>query len=751
MSTKAAYRMPLFVLMSVFCLTPTAPGAQPDFDNNGYIDDADFFFFEICFSVSGPNSTSPFRECVKAFDNDMDSDVDLVDFGAFQRQLGHAAIPLRDAFGHPITINSTSPYNGRQTCGGSCHDVDRIANGMIHQQGRTDPAGNIIMHDDFFNDGRWWVRSAGMYGRSSPGGGGLNRQFAGTDNANASSMDMTAFYWAHNCGGCHVGGGGAEFDRDGARLWDVTTGHFGYETLGKKADDVAFDGDYAFLDDTTGVLSPAPWDVTGVAGPECLHCHRADRTWVGGGDGRDMQREWRAATLSATDTLLDASGDPVPAFAAAGTAGQGWFSILDIGNEGPNVLQIDYSVGVEEGSLSVATDGSLQLSPSSLARPPRDQACWGCHLPGGFEGKRGTVWFDTRDVHFRKFTNQNDEEPDNDIPDDKATACNTCHPGNLDHNFAKGDSPYAQFRNELDWVDFRSCRECHLHDSPNRHPDAPEVLGPFDSVGPHVAGTQDVGPMATLSCQVCHVPWALRPANIVTDRSVTGTAIQYSTSRFLSANQIDPTDPDKSSWAPALRPKRDSDGRTRLFPQKMEVSIFWADWDRKHTPDDMSDDTVQPIILWRIREITGNQALAVVTDDNGDGIPEVNRPEEMLVYMKALLGEDSHGQPIAHNPVLVKGPKVWYFDPESPNGVSWFASEGSGPFIRPYEVFGLDHNVLAKENAWGVGDAGEGCEMCHTPVGQSPVIDRAVLLDPFDESGAPVYSTVREMCGINPP
>lgn len=667
----------------------------------------------------------------------------------------HNGIKLRGYDGEPLRPDSTKPYSGRQTCGGvACHDVDRISNGLTFQEGRTDPDRNIIMHDDVYNDGRWWIRGTGMYGRSSPGGGGLNRQTAGKDNVNASRIDMTAFYWAGDCGGCHTGGGGVEFDRDGNRYWDVNTGLFGYETAGRSPEDVTLDGDYAYLDPVDSTLSLAPWDVTGVADPECLHCHRADRTWVGGGDGMDMQREWRAQVLSARDTLVDTSGSLVPAYASAGTAGQGWFSVLDIGGPGPNVLQLDYTVGLNEGSLSIDTDGTLLFNATSLARPPRDQACWGCHLPGGFEAKRGTVWFDTQDIHYRKFTNQNDEDPTNDIPVEEATVCNTCHPNDLDHNFAKGNSPYAQFRNELDWAgDFRSCRECHLYSSPVRHPDAPEVLGPNDIVTVHTASTEDSGPMATLACQTCHVPRALREANIVTDRSVTGTAIQYKTSQFLSAKQNDPTDPDKSSWAPALMPKLDTDGRIRYFPQKLEVSIFWGDWNQNGTPEDLSDDTVQPIILWRVREITGNQALPAVTDDNGDGILEVNRPEEILAYIQALKGNDSFGRPVALNPVLVKGPNVWYEDPGSPTGVSTFPSEGAGPFIRPYEIFGLDHNVLAKENAWGAGalEDGHSCNDCHGPVGTSQVIDRAVLLDPFDVDGEPVYATVRQMHGLNPP
>lgn len=53
-----------------------------------------------------------------------------------------------------LAVDSDRPYSGRETCGG-CHDINLISNGMIHQQGRTDAAGNIVMKDDFFDDGRW--------------------------------------------------------------------------------------------------------------------------------------------------------------------------------------------------------------------------------------------------------------------------------------------------------------------------------------------------------------------------------------------------------------------------------------------------------------------------------------------------------------------------------------------------------------------------------------------------------------------
>lgn len=716
-----------------------------DFDQNGYVDSRDHRYFTICLSVSGPDRSSPFTECRSSFDGDADDDVDLTDFTAMQNARGHLPIPLKDGLGNVLTVNSDRPYNGRQTCGG-CHDIDRMSNGIVHQQGRTDAAGNIVMKDDFYDDGRWWVRSAGMYGRWSPGGGGLNRQMAGKHNANESSMDMTAFYWAGNCGGCHVGGGGAEFDRDGQRLWDEETRTFGYEELGRTSKQVRLDGDYAYIDDVDGSLRAAPWNATGVAAPECLHCHRANRVWM---EGKDMHREWRAEVLGTRDRLVDADGAPVSAYAAAGTAGQGWFSTLDT-TVVPPVLQLDYSVGVANGSLTQAYDGSLFVPTSTLTRLTTDEACWGCHLPGGFQNKRGTVWFDERDIHYRKFTQRNDDTSGNDLPDGRATVCSTCHPSGPDHDFAKGDSPYAQFRNELDWADFRSCRECHLFDSPNRHPDAPDVGGGNDQVLVHLVGDRETGPMGKLACQTCHVPYALARGIIATDRSVTGTDIVYYTDDLLSSDPLNPSASDKSTWYPALRPKVDSDGLVRFFPQKMEVAVYWGDWDRNATPNDSTDDRVQPIILWRLREITSGKPLPAVADDNADGKPEINRPEEMLAYMQALKGNDHYGRPVAENPVLVKGRRVWFEDPLSLVGVNWFDPETSGAFIQPFEVFGLDHNVLTKTEAWGSDPfPAQGCSECHSQ--PSPVLDRWVLVDPFGEDGRPVYETVRQMTGLSPP
>jgi len=84
--------------------------------------------------------------------------------GLFPPEASHIDVPLLDRLGRPITAGSTEPYSPRKTCG-FCHDIDKMANGYHFQQGRTDLTGAIIVKADYNNDGRTFLRSAGMYGK----------------------------------------------------------------------------------------------------------------------------------------------------------------------------------------------------------------------------------------------------------------------------------------------------------------------------------------------------------------------------------------------------------------------------------------------------------------------------------------------------------------------------------------------------------------------------------------------------------
>lgn len=757
----------------VACSGPTpAVRASVDFDGNGFVDRRDYRAFYGCLSVSGPSAEPAFGRCQEHFDSDADSDVDLADFAVFQQSLGHLPIPLRDARGEILTVGSTDPYSSRRTCGTSaCHDVDHITNGFLFQQGRTDTTGRVDMKDDYHGDGRWWIKSSARYGKW-----GQSFQFflAAKDNEDPTDIDQTTFAWIRDCGGCHVGGGPGEFDRDDELLYDQSTGMFGYERLGRNESDVALDGDYSVLDFATGEVTPARWDLTGLSDPDCLRCHRTERTVV---DGVDMNFVWRKNVLAAGTNLVDGQGRAVPAFEAANTAGQGWFSTLSASTlpqsaasscfgdtadsalltpwaaavtapAAASVLQIDYGVGLSEGSLSLDNDGSLLLSGASVTRPPKDQACWGCHPYGTITG---TVWFDDSNVHYRKFNRLGDDDPSNDIPAEESRVCTVCHTGDLDHNFGRGNSFQVQYRNDLDWQGLRHCRSCHIptlpdgQPNPGKHPDAPDFPGDL------IIHTKMEPPRDYLSCQACHIPYALSPALLFRDITIPGAT--GTTSQYLSADPLDPSNPDKSRWYPALLWKRDADDKMRLFPANVWITIYWADWRKNGTPGDLTDDVIAPIYTWRINRLIP-EPLPVVSDDNGDGQLEINRPEEILAYIDILRGNNSRGEVLAENPVLVKGKWMWYEDPTAPGGVRGIMPEYTPiPFTWYSYRWGMDHNVRPKEEAWGgSNDDPQGCRDCHrSDTLDSPVWDRLILVDPYGPDGKPIYQTVREMTGKNPP
>ena len=660
----------------------------------------------------------------------------------------HRPVPLLDWEGNAITSESTTPFNGRQTCG-PCHDIDTITNGYHFQQGRTDSEGHVINKSDFFDDGRYWIRSPGRMGQRSQTG----RQFAAKNNVHESDVDLTTPVWVRSCGGCHPGGGQGEFDLDGQLLYDREWDRFGYEAMGKTEQEARLDTDYWEMDVSTGTATQAPWDKVGLLDPDCLLCHRTRTDPVSPewyqSDLRklfafDTIRTRRAAVMYAYTELRDKEGQPVPALAAAATAGQGWFSELDLEGDGPPTLQIDYTVGLADGSLILDQDGKVNISPEAISAQPTDRVCWGCHVQGSLA--YGNGWFDTRDVHYKHFNRLDDEDPENDIPPEKSTLCIFCHSSGLDHNFAKGNSPQLQHRNDHDYANFRSCRDCHMDDSPMRDHAAPEVPG---DVLVHITPPM----LDVLSCQACHIPytlhWVYYFMDMAAGRPKVGKSLQY-----FSSDPLDPSKPDKSRWYPPFLFKKDSDGKRRLFPWTPSLAIYWADWDQKGTPDDLSDDIIAPLINWRVLQAFGGGYLPVVTDDNGDGVAEVNRPDEILASIEALKGRDRYGRQVAARPVLVKGTRVWFEDPNEPQGVGSFEHEGTGiPIDWTVFRWGINHDVLPTEEAWGydANDPGEGCLDCHpSDTEDSPVFDRLVLIDPYGPDGKPVYTTVREMTGLDP-
>jgi hypothetical protein len=540
-------------------------------------------------------------------------------------------------------------------------------------------------------------------------------------------MDKTSFWWVGLCGICHPGGGPSEYDRDGELYYDMATSQFGYQKLGRTQAQVEFDGDYSEVNTSNGTIRYAPWDKTGVAEADCMYCHRSTAMLNG---GNNMSWVMRSGTLRKKDGLKDASGGDVPAYATAATSAQGWVDYVPAtvpAGKPPlaDTVTVNYDKGV--GNDLENRGGTLFIVSNAIDEEPLDYACWGCHLKPEMV-KRGRKWFDaTADVHYAAFNNLDDADMGNDISADQSRACTACHPSGRDHEIAKGNATLGSARNDVDYVNFRTCRDCHMA-GPDKHPDAPTP-----SAGVHTTTAKHLG---TMSCEVCHIPFKTTAATLVTDNAATGGSINYGTGAFPSEDPLDPGASDADGkWYPSFVMKTDKDGVDRMFPVKLLRSVWWGDWDQ-------TNDVVRPIALWRVRQAIA-AATPAVADNNGDTINEVNTEAEILAYIAALKADDVHNNPVAAIPVLVKGGKIWYDDGGSLGVLDYHAAGIAAESGHP---FSINHNVTKD-------DAISACGDCHRSMnGGNPakVFDRPILIDPFDESGNPVYDTVRDITGLSP-
>ena len=569
----------------------------------------------------------------------------------------HDKIILKGCDGNPLTLESKIPYSPRKTCGG-CHDYDQITNGYHFQQGRTDGAGKIVISDTF--DPKYpWNLSSGMYGRVTVASMNLS-QLSKKVNQTPSEIDQSSFSFVQACGACHPGGGWSEYDRRGHVYYDEESKKFGYEDSGGSP---LLDGDYTPFNHGNAD-DGAPWNQSGVSEADCFFCHLKGYLW-----------KEREATLRGKF------------FKYGPTVGAGWADIKlshdESGNSKVDEVTVDYT------KKEVADFENLNVQ---IVRRPSDENCWSCHAVA--DGKRrGRQWNSETDVHNAK-----------------GLQCLSCHPGNKDHNFAKGNTIQQTVRSDLN-QSMVSCEGCHYK---GKSKNAPKHKHPFSPRH-----------LKIIACQTCHIPFQMASADLVYDFSSSGRTLIYETFKFLSS---DPLDPKKAVpgtapniWYPAL-----TKWKGRIVPAKSLVVLYWGDLDPK-------TNVVKPISLWKIQ---GLKKPPLLKDDNGDGVPEVNSLDEIKAFLKALKEKDKFENPVAAYPVLMKGGFLYQLDKKG---------EVEKMKHEQAEVldFSLSHNVVSGPDVMGA----RGCKECHSK--KSSFFLRKVLIDPWDEKGKPVYIENWERLGID--
>mgnify|MGYP005835443401 CR=1 FL=1 len=566
---------------------------------------------------------------------------------------------LRDEQGKEIDpakgINTTEPYSPRQTCG-ACHDYEKITQGFHFTQGKGESPPQQ------YADRYQWVTAPGNYGGNWCSPAPLYRQLARKENSDARQIDMTSYeFVTATCGNCHPGGGPLELDRKGNR-YDRFMKEQGLVSGG----DNGFDGDYF----------KARWDKTGVIEADCLLCHMPAYDF--------KKRNAQLANLNFRWAATEAAGlAKVTGKVSAG--------------ETPHVTYDPARFDAEGHVL-------LHMAPE-----PRNETCLTCHAKPGWK-KRGASFSPRTDVHIAAGLR---------CVDCHAAGSRAAHEmirGKEEHQFGKGDDPSGFVRNDLDNT-VRSCADCHETGWHNAPRSSHAWLPPLH--------------MDKLSCQACHIP----------TRSVKSALVQAS-DVYNPAPRISP--PGKHIWTfydqqmnfwnhygelelftvhdqptNITRPTL-ARYKGKIFPVN-RVHSAWVGFEEDGKPGlnqlFMKDFYAMWKQHWDAPTVNWPQ-LATITDDNGDGTPEVNRPEEidaLLSAVKAYLEKTSF--PLAgRRLVWVSDSRAWYSSKESKQ------LPRQGHEATAYaSVYKFSHDITPARSALG----SNGCTDCHRF--DSPFFDRPVL------------------------
>ncbi len=595
-------------------------------------------------------------------------------------------IKLRDEQGRIIDpvhgVNDKAPYSPKQTCGAKgCHDYNKITQGFHFTQGKGEkaPATYAARYR--------WVTSPGNYGGNWCSPAPLYRQLAPKRNANPRTIDMTSFdFVTATCGNCHPGGGPLEYDRDGKRYDErMLDPALGLTPGG----DNGLDGDYF----------KAQWSKTGVIEADCLLCHMPEYDY--------KRRNAQLADLN---------------FKWAATQGAGFATVSGKVKDGQTpTVAYDLARFDEDGNAVV-----------HIAPEPRNETCLHCHAKPDWK-KKGASYTARTDVHIMA-----------------GLRCVDCHAagskaadprirGKEVHQFGKGDDPSGAVRNDLDNT-VRTCEDCHLSGWRNAPRATHDWLPPLH--------------LKKLSCQACHIPNRTVKSALVQASDVNNPAPRITPpakhiwtfydqemsfwNHYGELDLFTPTDEPTNVTRPTLIRYK---GKT--YPGN-RVHSAWVGYEEEGKPGLNQLFMKDFYGMWKAHADDPNAypQLGKITDDNKDGIIEVNRPEEIDALLAATR------EHLTRTKFPLEGKRlVWVSDSRA-----YYSSSRSRELGRePYEatayasVYKFSHDIAPAKAALGSG----GCTDCHGA--SSAFFTGAVLDSPFAGKNAqPVWKPNYTILGISP-
>ena len=453
------------------------------------------------------------------------------------------------------------------------------------------------------------------------------------------------------------------------------------------AGDNGFDGDYY----------KTRWSETGVLEADCLLCHLPEYDFG--------ERKRQLAGLN---------------YQWAATAGAGFAKVEGAVAAG-DTPKVTYD--------TARFDAEGRVTPH-IVRSPRNETCLQCHAQPGWK-KRGANFRPRTDVHLRA-----------------GLRCVDCHPAGMPatderirgkelHQIGKGDDPGGHVRDDLDDT-VRSCASCHT----SGYLGAP--------VGKHRGLPADH--LEEIACLTCHIPErtvesvlmqasdVFNPGSHIPSKGkhlwvFYGPDMQYRNhyGEVATMGYDDkPTDP----FRPVL-----ARYKGKIWPVN-RVHTAWPAIETEGQPG-----LAQPKMSDIYRMWTEHQAdpskhapLARITDDTGDGVIEVNRPEEIDALIEAVTAMlKARDYPMDGKRV------VWVINDRAySSGTDYREIPKHDYEASPYgNVHKYSHDIYPARAALGV----RGCQDCHSAA--SPFLFQEVVEYPFGPDGKSVMVPQYTLLGMS--
>lgn len=546
---------------------------------------------------------------------------------------------------NPMTgENADQPYSSCKTCG-TCHEVDKISKGY-HFMMDWDKASD----DRFKNTETPWLVSTGLTGGLITYG---YFQMAKKKITHADEIDLTAFEFIARVPEASKG-----FQKPGCAGCHAGGGMMEFDRDGQRYDTrlaqnpelaETLDGDYY----------KSRWDKTGVIEPDCFLCH---------GNRYHMQ-----ARIEQIKNLN---------FKWAGTAAAGLGRVYGKVSEG-EVPKVVYNKRLFN------EDGTFYMP--DMVFKPQAKNCLTCHASIDL-GKRGNSWGDpvNPDVHQLA-----------------GLTCIDCHPGDINHNFAKGNAMDGKVADDLDNT-MRSCRDCHTEG----YKGATRMK--------HRGIRQDH--LDKLSCEACHIPELKRSAvgAMFLNTGVFGKHGQADTKAFG----------DERPWKPAyVIREKDKDKIPRITPVNAMLNTLFT--------NKGENGIYTPLFLSEV-EKAYNQCRDIMSERKP--VYDFHRPEDITLMLSTLsLTLDGNRRFTAIAPQFHTGGRIY-----SLTNTGSLNIEDDNTWVKKLPYFSISHNVSPADKALGARD----CKDCHSK--ESHLFNGLVVTDYFGDNGKSIAVSMAKFLDLPP-